>query len=484
MRKLFITFIVLSMITIPALAQVTFKDVPGDHWAAKSVYDLVRMGVTRGYPDGTFRGNQKITRYETAVFLSKLAAAIGPRTTVDIARLRADVKALKTEIAAMKRGPTRAAGVPISGSFRMEGKAGNLITAQTTGGGTPKRGPVMNYRLKTILTKDLGDGASVKVTLDTMDTGFYGNANQNLSTNLLDVEGVLKMDLGLEAPVNVKVTAGPGPVQHVDTTGILAAESTASLPLVYVRPRNAVEVSTTMGGVEIASGYSARTMKAGNTGEIDVNQITGSLGYTFTNVPMLGMLKIVGTGDYLIRDPLADPAGPKDLRGKFTASAALTPRIQASATIGVGKGDTHGLYAGGELSLADVWDTGTIITIKGHKVGTEYLSEELTAEEFDLMGFDVFNRPLTQGTVIIDGEVAQIVSDKITLKGKGDIRLAGDYTYGEDKPQSSMTFEGGISYNVAPNTALDAAYRVFHWPANPTGDETSDVAAVGLLYKF
>ncbi|MCX5726074.1 MAG: S-layer homology domain-containing protein [Candidatus Saganbacteria bacterium] len=486
MKKIFIACIVLSMTIMPAMADVTFTDVPADHWAAKSVYDLVRSGVTTGYPDGTFRGEQKISRYETAVLLSKLAQAINARSSisVDLSKLRADIEALKTEIAAMKKTPTKPTGIPISGSFRMEGKAGNVITYKTDTG-EAKRGPIVDYRLKTTLAKDLGDGASVKVNLDTMDTGFYGGTNQNLSTNLLDLEGNLKVDIGFEAPVNIKVTAGPGPVQHVDTTGVLSAESNAALPFVYVRPRSGVELSTTMGGVELSSSYIARTMKAGNTGEIDVNQVSASIGYTFSGIPMLGMLKIVGTGDYLFRDPFATPAGPKDLRGKITASAALTPKILASLDVGLAGGDgNHTLFAGGELSLADVWDTGTIITIKGYKVGTEYLSEELAAEEFDIIGLDVFNRPLTQGTVIIDGEIAQILSDKITLKGKGDIRLAGDYTYGEEKPQSSMTFEGGISYDVAPNTALDASYRVFNWPANPWGDETCDMATVGLLYKF
>ncbi len=46
-----------------------FSDVPDDHWAARSIYNVVRLGVTRGYPDGTFRGNLTINRYELMVFL-------------------------------------------------------------------------------------------------------------------------------------------------------------------------------------------------------------------------------------------------------------------------------------------------------------------------------------------------------------------------------------------------------------------------------
>ena len=57
-------------------AQVKFKDMPDDHWAARSVYNMVRLGVTRGYPDGTFRGEEKISRYDLMVYLSNLEIAM------------------------------------------------------------------------------------------------------------------------------------------------------------------------------------------------------------------------------------------------------------------------------------------------------------------------------------------------------------------------------------------------------------------------
>jgi hypothetical protein len=87
-------------IAIPASAQMRFKDVPDSHWASSAVYDLVKLGVTKGYPDGTFRGTKQITRYETAVFLSKLAQAVGAGSNVE-----ADIAALKADIAALKRKP-------------------------------------------------------------------------------------------------------------------------------------------------------------------------------------------------------------------------------------------------------------------------------------------------------------------------------------------------------------------------------------------
>lgn len=45
------------------------QDVPPGHWAYEAVQTLIRQGVLRGYPDGTFRGRSPLTRYEFAVAL-------------------------------------------------------------------------------------------------------------------------------------------------------------------------------------------------------------------------------------------------------------------------------------------------------------------------------------------------------------------------------------------------------------------------------
>jgi N-acetyl-anhydromuramyl-L-alanine amidase AmpD len=51
-----------------------FPDVPVDHWAAESVARVVAQEIKlmSGYPDGTFRGGQYMTRYELASALDRL----------------------------------------------------------------------------------------------------------------------------------------------------------------------------------------------------------------------------------------------------------------------------------------------------------------------------------------------------------------------------------------------------------------------------
>ena len=53
----------------------SFSDVAADAWYCESVSTLSGMGIITGYPDGTFRPNEKITRAEFATLLSRFTEA-------------------------------------------------------------------------------------------------------------------------------------------------------------------------------------------------------------------------------------------------------------------------------------------------------------------------------------------------------------------------------------------------------------------------
>ena len=42
----------------------TFIDVPPEHWAYPYIEAIAAAGVTAGYPDGTYRPNNPVTRAE------------------------------------------------------------------------------------------------------------------------------------------------------------------------------------------------------------------------------------------------------------------------------------------------------------------------------------------------------------------------------------------------------------------------------------
>ena len=68
---LLLAVVILTVIAVPVFAQGAFQDVPMDHWAYQSVQTLAETGLVEGYPDGTFRGQQPLTRYEFAMIVAR-----------------------------------------------------------------------------------------------------------------------------------------------------------------------------------------------------------------------------------------------------------------------------------------------------------------------------------------------------------------------------------------------------------------------------
>lgn len=81
--------LIITMVLVLALSASTFAgsfaDVPANHWAYEAVNELVAAGLIEGYPDGTFKGQNDLTRYEIATIM---------------ARLLNDIKAEREEMAA------------------------------------------------------------------------------------------------------------------------------------------------------------------------------------------------------------------------------------------------------------------------------------------------------------------------------------------------------------------------------------------------
>lgn len=68
-----------------------FPDVPENHWAYEAVKDLKDRGYVAGYPDGTFKGDRTMTRYEFAQIVHNALQAGAPDSEA--------VKKLKAEFA-------------------------------------------------------------------------------------------------------------------------------------------------------------------------------------------------------------------------------------------------------------------------------------------------------------------------------------------------------------------------------------------------
>jgi hypothetical protein len=59
------------VMTAPASAQATFSDVASDNWASPFIQELASRNIIAGFPDGTFRPNDPVTRAQFAAILLK-----------------------------------------------------------------------------------------------------------------------------------------------------------------------------------------------------------------------------------------------------------------------------------------------------------------------------------------------------------------------------------------------------------------------------
>jgi len=73
MKKLLIcvlTVVMFLAVAVSASAE-DFTDITSEHWAYEAVMHLSSLDIIDGYPDGTFQGEERISRYEAAVIVSR-----------------------------------------------------------------------------------------------------------------------------------------------------------------------------------------------------------------------------------------------------------------------------------------------------------------------------------------------------------------------------------------------------------------------------
>ncbi|MDO4262623.1 MAG: S-layer homology domain-containing protein [Deinococcus sp.] len=97
-----------ATVTTTAAQAPALTDVPAGHWAKDAVERLVSQGIILGYPDGTYRGTQNLTRYEAAMIISRLLDQVGSGEVdlgkVDdatMASVRNAINELSAELAAL-----------------------------------------------------------------------------------------------------------------------------------------------------------------------------------------------------------------------------------------------------------------------------------------------------------------------------------------------------------------------------------------------
>jgi len=76
-------------LVLPVAASLKpFADVPEHHWAYEAVLQLQAAGLVEGYPDGEYKGQRPMTRYEMAMVIARFLAQLDSRVADQLEALR------------------------------------------------------------------------------------------------------------------------------------------------------------------------------------------------------------------------------------------------------------------------------------------------------------------------------------------------------------------------------------------------------------
>lgn len=152
---------------VSAYAANPFSDVSTSDWAYQAVSQLSDQGIVEGYPDGTFRGQRNITRYELAQIIARLMA--------NEDQFNAEQRATIDKLAGEYADELDNLGVRVS---NLEAKVGNISWSG-------------DARMK--WAQSYSDGNA--------EDGFDGRMRINAHAQVNDstyVEGLLRSDMGFK----------------------------------------------------------------------------------------------------------------------------------------------------------------------------------------------------------------------------------------------------------------------------------------------
>ena len=242
MKKFAAVFAATALVGVTtAFAANPFSDVTPDSWAYQSVAQLANAGVINGYPDGTFKGQNNITRYEMAQMVAKAMA--------NQDRANAEQQAMINRLADEFSNELNNLGVRVS---NLEDRVGNI---KATG----------DVRLRYQGREDdkIGQGNTSKSKFD-MRGRVQFNANVNENTKAV-----------------LRVTSGN--IEFGNATGNSAQSSKAIFDRAYVQHNFGKRVTATAGrynqtvgaGLFFDNTFDGANIKVGN----DKIAVEGAYGY-------------------------------------------------------------------------------------------------------------------------------------------------------------------------------------------------------------
>lgn len=181
-------------VSATAFAANPFSDLPAGHWAYGAVAKLAAAGVVDGYPDGTFKGDKTMTRYEMAQIVAKALAkgAIGADDKL-VSEFADELDNLGVRVAKLEKN---ADNVKITGTVK-------ATYADNNGGGFKGETDKSMARLRTdiFFTGEVNDNWHYVAMLRNQQ--FFNGKNENGEDDTDFQRAYLNGDIGV-----VNVTAG------------------------------------------------------------------------------------------------------------------------------------------------------------------------------------------------------------------------------------------------------------------------------------
>ncbi|KYC39959.1 S-layer protein [Scytonema hofmannii PCC 7110] len=215
------------------------RDVQPTDWAFQALQSLVeRYGVIAGYPDGTFRGNRAMTRYEFAAGLNAALARIDELIAAstadlvsrdDLATLQRLQQEFSSELATLRGRvdalEAKTAEIEANQFSTTTKLTGQVVIGLNAGGFDGDR--IIDPRDQVLATENPNPTISYRAGID-FNTSFFGN-------DLL----LIRIDTGSGTTINT----GSGPVRGIDDAAGFLEPTFGSVLDFSVEPPNDTDIA-------------------------------------------------------------------------------------------------------------------------------------------------------------------------------------------------------------------------------------------------
>ena len=423
---------------VSAYAANPFSDVSTSDWAYQAVSDLSDQGIVEGYPDGTFKGERNITRYELAQIIARLMAKED--------QLNAEQQATINKLASEYADELANLGVRVS---NLEKKVGNISwsgDARMRYQNKSYGADGYNGRLRINVKGQVNDSTYVQGRL-TSNMDFKGNNSANTAMDTLFVNHNFSK--------NVAVRLGRQPIVFGNQGGWLYGDSNGY---------DGAQISAKFGKIDVTTGYgqinasNIKGQKAADYGGAEIfdedaaapNALTTDFYFAKANADF-GVAKLdlnyITTKDFgkddqeLMGAGLVVPVQDFRVFGEYWKNTTIDEFNKAwNAGIGYGK-----------VNLKKPGTFAIDVAYNDVEVGTFFGGTGLQTDVFNYLGVGVLKAPVYDP----DG----------TLKTAGVVGGAGELKFwnviADVVVQKNVTLHGEYAFNVkADDEKQDSAWTV------------------------